>query len=264
MLSQLPADALRAVVTAILEKLPQDSTTQVIVVKSETPAPTPIRTNGQRAKPVSLNYDPSLVFILEFVTILAARDAETMEAMGEEVADALQTVIRDASHVHPVTVSRAVYYLLSFLRASHVSVIFVSERRNTDLCQEYDFIRAPVVLHAISKFDGALTKQAAPFIVKGLALCLNGPAGLRKEIINTPDFWSVLKALQSIPETAQSVFDLVENIVNGASPALTADNYEPVIALLNDYATAGSVGAATEQRRDEAIRRGQAKSKKSK
>lgn len=121
-----------------------------------------------------------------------------------------------------------------------------------------------MVLHAISKFDADLTKKSAPFIVQGLSLCINGPENLRKEIVNTPDFWSVLKALHSVPETAQSVFDLVESIVDGSSPTLTADNYEPVIALLNDFATAGSVGAASEQRRDEAVRGGRAKSKKSK
>lgn len=118
--SRLPVEALKLFVDALLEKLPQNSTPQVIVVKPEMPAPTPIRANGQRAKPISLTYDPSLVFVLEFVTILVARDDSTMKAMGKEVADALQTVIRDAPHVHPVTLSRAVYYLLSFLRASHV------------------------------------------------------------------------------------------------------------------------------------------------
>jgi len=120
--SQLPVDALQSFVSSLLEKLPQDSTPQVIVVKPEMPAPSPIRTNGQRAKPMSLTYDPSIVFILEFITILVARDAETIKAMGEDVADALQTVVRDAAHVHPVTLARTVYYLLSFLRASHVSL----------------------------------------------------------------------------------------------------------------------------------------------
>lgn len=121
-----------------------------------------------------------------------------------------------------------------------------------------------MVLHAISKFDDELTKQCAVSIIKGLALCIISPAGLRKELANSPDFWSVLKTLHSIPETAQLVFDLVENIVEGSSLALTADNYEPAIALLNDYATASRVGANTEQKRDEANRRGQPKAKKSK
>ncbi len=93
----------------------------MIVVKPDLPAPTPLRPNGQKVKPIGLAYDPSLVFILEFATILAARDAETIASLGKEVGDALQTVVRDASHMHPVTLSRAVYYLLSFLRACHAS-----------------------------------------------------------------------------------------------------------------------------------------------
>lgn len=101
-------------------------------------------------------------------------------------------------------------------------------------------------------------------MINGLSLCLNGPAGLRKEVVNTPDFWFVLKELHAVPETAQSVFDLLENIVDGSSSEITADNYEAVVALLNDYATAGSVGAAIEQRRDEAVRKGQPRAQKTK
>ena len=92
------------------------------MVKAEMPAPTPIRQNGQKAKILGIAYDPSIVFVLEFATILAARDAETISRLGEEVADALQSVVRDATHMHPLIVSRASFYLLSFLRASHVSV----------------------------------------------------------------------------------------------------------------------------------------------
>lgn len=99
------------------------------------------------------------------------------------------------------------------------------------------------------------------FILKGLQICLSGPAGLRNEIVNSPDFWLVLKALQSIPEMAQDVFDVVEDVVEGPKAALTADNYEFAVPLLGDFATAGSVGAASEQRRDEAARRGRSPTK---
>jgi len=95
---------------------------------------------------------------------------------------------------------------------------------------------------------------------------LDGPAGLRCEIVNSPDFWSVLKALQAVPDVAQDVFDIVEGVVEGARAALTADNYESAVQIFGDFATAGSVGASTEQRRDEAARQGRSgnRSRKSK
>lgn len=60
---------------------------------------------------------------------------------------------------------------------------------------------------------------------------------------------------------AQDVFDVVEDVVEGPKAALTADNYEFAVPLLGDFATAGSVGAASEQRRDEAARRGRSPTK---
>lgn len=114
----------------------------------------------------------------------------------------------------------------------------------------------PVVLHTISKLSPELITQSATSIVRGLTLCLNGPSSLRCEIVNSPDFWSVLKALQAIPEMSDDVFALFESVAVGESAALTTDNYEFVIGMLGDYATAGSIGAQEEQRRDIALRRG--------
>lgn len=91
------------------------------------PAPTPLRPNGQKAKTNGTTYDPSVIFVLELATMLVARDRETLNELGKDIAEALQGLVRDAEHVHPVTLSRTVYYLLSFLRGSHVSVyVFVS------------------------------------------------------------------------------------------------------------------------------------------
>ena len=119
----MPVDSLKSFVSTLLTHLPEDSSPRVIAVKPDIPAPTPIRPNGSKPRPrtVGVTYEPSLVFVLEFATILAARDAETIEKLGKDVADALQAVVRDYANMHPVTISRAVYYLLSFLRASYVS-----------------------------------------------------------------------------------------------------------------------------------------------
>ena len=52
-------------------------------------------------------------------------------------------------------------------------------------------------------------------------------------------------------ENVQDVSDIVEDVIGGPKSALTTDNYESAVSMLGDFATAGSVGAASEQRRDE-------------
>lgn len=123
LLSLLPLDSLKALVSTLLARLPEDTSPKIMIVKPEIPAPTPIRPNGQKTKQVGLAYDPSMLFVLEFATRLSTRDEETVAALGKDLSEALMGVVRDASGVHPVTLSRAVYYLLSFVRASHVSFL---------------------------------------------------------------------------------------------------------------------------------------------
>ena len=87
-------------------------------------------------------------------------------------------------------------------------------------------------------------------ILKGLSLCLNGPSPLRNEITTTPDFWSLIRRVHTLPETAGNTFDLVAKFVAEQPTSVTADNYKEVVSLMNQYAAAGSVGAVLEQKRD--------------
>ena len=116
-------------------------------------------------------------------------------------------------------------------------------------------MRAPVILHTISGLERSVAEKAALPILKGLSLCLQGPRSLRNEMINIPDFWSTIRGLHSIAEAAPNVFELILSILEDSPSAITADNYEAAILLLNDFATAGSAGAVIEQKRDRNIRR---------
>lgn len=104
------------------------------------------------------------------------------------------------------------------------------------------------MLHTLSSFDQSTLEKSAIPILKGLALCIKIPSPLRNEITNTPDFWSMIQSVHGTSEAAASVFDLLENIVTTRPPAITADNYEAAVSLLNSFAVAGSVGAADEQK----------------
>lgn len=120
----MPAESLKSFVQALLDQLPAESSPLVIVVKPDRPSPTTIRTNGHRSTSQGLLYDPSVVYILELATIIALRDQETVAAVGQAVADALQNVVRDSINVHPLVVSRAVFYLFHVLHASQVSTTY--------------------------------------------------------------------------------------------------------------------------------------------
>lgn len=117
----MPPESLKSLVSALLRQLPQESSPVVIVVKPDRPSTAPTGTNGHRSDPHGPAYDPSVVFILELATIIAMRDEDSISAVGEAVADALHNVVRDATNVHPLIVSRAVFYLLHLLNASQVS-----------------------------------------------------------------------------------------------------------------------------------------------
>ena len=224
----------QSLVNALLSFLPEQSSPVVISVKPDQPRPTPIRTNVQRKQKTDSSYDPSLVFVLELATILATRDAESVALMGQPVADALQNIVRDSSNAHPLTLSRAVYYMLLLLEAS----------------QEHSFVRAPVILHTISSYDQSMLETAETEVTQGLALCLRQPSPLRSEMTNTPDFWLILRSLHTRPSVAGQIFDIIRNVVEAKPTPVTADNYEATINLLTGFATAGSVGAAIEQQRD--------------
>jgi len=104
---------------ALLSKLPDDPSSIVITVKSESDLSS---AEGSAKRPsTGLLYDPSMVYILELCTVLALRDSETINLLGGDVAEALQNVMRNAPSYHHIMVSRTMYYVLHLLHASYVS-----------------------------------------------------------------------------------------------------------------------------------------------
>jgi brefeldin A-resistance guanine nucleotide exchange factor 1 len=228
-MGQLPLDSLKSLVISLLGHIPEDSSPRILVVKSDVPVPSP------RSKDSA--YDPSLVFILELATVLVLRDGKTVEALGKDLANTLQSVVRNASNYHYVVISRVAYYLLALLRVS----------------ADYDFIRVPVILHAFSSFGQDLLRRSAQPLLQGILECMqNSTSGVRSEMSTSPDFWSILHNLHTLPEAAPLVFRILEDLSAPPHAGITVDNYEQTIALLNGFASLGSIGAADEQRRDAA------------
>lgn len=190
-----------------------------------------------------------MVYILEFCTVLALRDEKTVELLGKSVAEALQMILRDSAQHHPILVSRAAYYQFSVLKESYVSQVM---KQSTDLSvliiQDHDFVRPPVLLHAISSFPKDVLAKTSQFVLQGLKLCIDQPGPLRSEIMTSPDFWVILRTLAGNSNASPTVFEILEGGVSGFPSAIIADNYEAAIALLNEYATAAKVGALVEQK----------------
>ncbi len=111
-------------------------------------------------------------------------------------------------------------------------------------------MRAPVVLHAMSSLDQQRSDNGAVPIIKGLSSCVKSAGPLRNENLNSPDYWAILQKLRQHHDAGPLVFDMLHNIATSDPSAVTADNYEAAVSLANDFATAGSVGAVQEQRRD--------------
>lgn len=112
-----------------------------------------------------------------------------------------------------------------------------------------------MILHTISGYDQSTLEKAATPILQGLALCIKDSSPLRNEVTNTKDFWSILRSLHTLPGVAGNTFHMVESVINAKPAVVTADNYEDAVKLLNGYATAASVGAVTEQKRDRKVQR---------
>ncbi|OTB08889.1 hypothetical protein M426DRAFT_316915 [Hypoxylon sp. CI-4A] len=231
-ISSLPADSLAPLIEALLNELPDDESAAVpvITVKAESLPSSP----SSPSKPPTRRptYDPAVVYILEFCTILALRDNESIQLLGKSVAEALQMILRDSPQHHPILVSRAAFYQFNVLKASY----------------DHDFVRAPVLLHAISSFPKEILGKTSQLVLQGLKVCIDQPGPLRSEIMTSPDFWVLLRTLATSPSASPTVFEILEGGVSGSPSAIIADNYEAAISLLSEYSTAAKIGATVEQK----------------
>lgn len=245
--------SLKCLVETLLAQLPEENTNMVILKPDPTNIPPTVSPFIDR----TARYDPAVVYVLELATCLVLRDKDTIRELGKELAEALQSIIRGAAFAHHIVVSRTIYYLLSLLRESHVSNNPAHKtNRNTNILQEYTFLRTPVVLHIIATLERSALEKSAGSIVKGIMKCVKGPTSLKNEMVISPDFWTLLRILLHINEASQEVFDITEVVTTDTPSNIRSDNYVAVVALLNDFASQGSVGSIYEQKQDRLHKKG--------
>ncbi|KAK0672673.1 hypothetical protein QBC41DRAFT_379451 [Cercophora samala] len=235
--ASLPSHSLEALVDSLLAQIPEDNGSTVITVKAENIPPS--GTNGQKPRQTTAVYDPGLVYILEFCTVLALRDETTIEVLGKRVVEAIQEILRDVPRYHPVLIERATFYLFNLLQASY----------------DFDYVRVPILLHTVSSFPKDTLVKTSGLVLRGLKLCIEKPCPLRNEMMTSPDFWVILQTLATNPDSAEAVFEILEKgVINSTPSAIMADNYEASLSLLNEYASMASVGAVAEQQNDRKVK----------
>ncbi|KAG7103231.1 hypothetical protein HYQ44_017319 [Verticillium longisporum] len=234
-ITELGASELAHLVDGLISSLPEEPNPAVITVKSDHVPTAP----QLEPKLGTLSYDPAMVFSLELMTGLALRDQETLQVLGKQVMDTLQAILRDANQYHAMIVSRTSFYLLTLLHATHT----------------LDYVNIPVLLHTISNFPKDTLAKSSVMLIQGLKLCVVEPGPLRNEIMTSPDFWSIMRALAGRYDSAAVVFDLLERGCTGVPPAIMADNYEAALLLLGDFASAAGRAVLAERKQEQRPRK---------
>ncbi|CEJ95123.1 Putative Cytohesin-2 [[Torrubiella] hemipterigena] len=216
--AKLPTPVAALLVEALLDQLPEDDNTTIISVKQEG-VPTASSNTTQATK-----YDPSVAYILEFCTIMATRDSESIEAMAKPVFDRLHGLLKDATKWHAITVARTTYYAMNILKAGY----------------DYDVVDEVYLLHTISSLPQDILAKTSSTILSGLAVCTGEPGPLRSKLMMSPDFWATLRLLATNPDSAASVFEILEKGAAGTPSAITADNFVSTVGLLDQFATAAN------------------------
>lgn len=70
-------------------------------------------------------YDPTVVFSLELATALATRDEESMQNLSADVIEYCTEILRQRKHLHPISVQRALTYLLTLKKRGEETVLIL-------------------------------------------------------------------------------------------------------------------------------------------
>lgn len=187
-------------------------------------------------------YDPSTLLRIEIATALALKDQEHTKLFGPRVLDRLKSIIQQASQNHTLMTERALAYLLRLYQAT----------------LEVDSVSPSTMIQDLAALDDAILQRTAVPIAYGLLGCLRVDSAI-PQIASSTETFDLVSKINMHPDAASLIFEIVSLL----SSAVSSDNYESMIKILDGFASAGQVGAEDERQALLAKKQAQARPTKS-
>ncbi|KAJ6500445.1 hypothetical protein C8R45DRAFT_896478 [Mycena sanguinolenta] len=222
---QLDVDALIAAIRA-LEALAHDRTVARLKQGGDDDSSHPSSDDG----PYSLPYDPASVFLLETMVSIACQTPQYLEDVWPIVFEHLSALLSASTQYSFLLIERAVVALL------RLCLMIAKKPALRD--QIY------ISFDLLSCLPPSVATSVGEQIVSGVLLLVQN----HKEIIRSQTEWNLVFALLrstiSHPEAARPSFELLTSLVSeGPEQTVTIDNFNGLLILLDDFATAAGVVA---------------------
>ncbi|KAF8184945.1 Sec7-domain-containing protein [Mycena galopus ATCC 62051] len=231
---QLDVEALISAVRA-LEALAHDRTVARLKQGADDDSNHPSSDDG----PYSLPYDPASVFLLETMVSIACNTSQYMEDLWPIVFEHLSALLSTSTQYSFLLIERAVVALL------RLCLIIAKKPALRD--QIY------ISFDLLSCLPPSVATSVGEQIVSGVILLVQN----HREIISSQTEWNLVFALLrttiSHPEAARPSFELLTALVSdGPEQTVTLDNFNGLLNLLDDFATAA--GTVAENRHQQGRR----------
>ncbi|KAK7204380.1 hypothetical protein BZA70DRAFT_249243 [Myxozyma melibiosi] len=210
---------------------------------------------------------PLSIYVLEMATCLVVKDSACLKALRETLMETFKTILANAENAYPIVVGRIACYMLAVLR----KVIAEYAASPTEEGYKELVELSGEVFVGIAKVSGDILRDTDVVVASAIVHCFrSSPENIQLVLVNAPNqaFWKTLEVLQEVTEAAPLIFELTQEITGfvdideleardekESRPKLslirTSENFQAVIDLLGDFASAGSIGSDWEQRHDQ-------------
>ncbi|KAI0035768.1 Sec7-like domain is implicated in guanine nucleotide exchange function [Vararia minispora EC-137] len=195
-----------------------------------------------------LSYDPASVFLLETMVSIVCQTPQHIEELWPVVFEHVSALLNSSTRYSILLIERAVVALL------RICLILATKSALRD--QIY------ISLDLLGGLPSAISNSVAEQIISGVALIVQ----TRREVISSQTEWSLLLALVRATighlEAARASFALIKQLVED-SDSITVDSALPLIAVLDDFATAAGLIAEAESQQRQQRRRAKAEASNS-
>lgn len=222
----------------LVRYLVQDSVANSAAMQAVSALISPASVKGQS----SVAYDPAELLKLEVATAIALRDAAYTRKFGALVLDRLQLIIQKRSQNHALMTERAIAYSLRLYQAT----LELGLDAQSDLIAQY------VAL------DEEVLKSSSIAISYGLLGILRVDSALTT-LAEQKETYELVQKLQPFPDASALLYEVAVLLSSKADIA----SLNPLVDVLNNFATAGQVGAYDERQALLAKRRSQDNNKRS-